>query len=645
VRKRLDSGVTWQTIDDYEHPTYDNPPSDKAVALDSAGTIYVAGYAIENRVTKSGKTTVTTKVNHWLIRKGISNANGSVSWQPTIDLPFPSSNDANRGTNVFPTGIVCVGTTVYVVGGGGSDGGNWQVIKSTNGGTTWSVVDDYRLDASGISGADAIAVDGAGNIYVAGTARKVVTAGRGNTATTTTTDYWIVRKGLPGGTGWATVDSFVYPGGYAVPASMAVDSSEQVYITGYARAGLLPARWITRHNSGTTWVTSDDFAYAANGGTQAYSICADPAGNLFATGGNFDSTNGNPQHWLVRKHAASADAWVQQAMQGYIPRGRNYHSTVWTGTEMILWGGVGPTNTGDRYNPATNTWAPVSTVGAPAPRYYHSAIWTGSEMIVWGGYPGHLNDGACYNPVTDTWRPVSTVGAPAGRRDHTAVWTGSEMIVWGGSSTNSTVGGRYNPVTDTWTPMSAVGAPAGREYHTAIWTGSEMIVWGGTLPYSNNGYTYLNDGGRYDPATDTWTPLNTIGAPAPRYAHNMVWTGSEMIVWGGHNATSHFGDGGRYDPATNGWSPVSTENSARARSYHSGVWTGSEIIVWGGYDGANDLNTGGRYDPVGNFWSELTLSGVPTPSQNRSHSAVWTGSKMNVWVNNGLNINYSYIPD
>src|SRR5439155_16237430 len=32
---------------------------------------------------------------------------------------------------------------------------------------------------------------------------------------------------------------------------------------------------------------------------------------------------------------------------------------------------------------------------------------------------------------------------------------------------------------DTWTATTTSNAPAGRELHTAIWTGSEMIVWGG----------------------------------------------------------------------------------------------------------------------------------------------------------------------
>ena len=35
---------------------------------------------------------------------------------------------------------------------------------------------------------------------------------------------------------------------------------------------------------------------------------------------------------------------------------------------------------------------------------------------------------------------------------------------------------RYNPLTDSWTPMNTVGAPAGRNFHTAVWSGSQTLV-------------------------------------------------------------------------------------------------------------------------------------------------------------------------
>ena len=61
---------------------------------------------------------------------------------------------------------------------------------------------------------------------------------------------------------------------------------------------------------------------------------------------------------------------------------------------MIIWGGFnfdfGNFNTGARYNPATDSWSAIGIANAPAARSCHTAVWTGSEMIIWGGY----------NPVT-----------------------------------------------------------------------------------------------------------------------------------------------------------------------------------------------------------------------------------------------------
>src|SRR3954467_13738525 len=34
-------------------------------------------------------------------------------------------------------------------------------------------------------------------------------------------------------------------------------------------------------------------------------------------------------------------------------------------------------------------------------------------------------------------------------------------------------------VNDTWTATSTINAPSARAFHTAVWTGSELIIWGG----------------------------------------------------------------------------------------------------------------------------------------------------------------------
>jgi N-acetylneuraminic acid mutarotase len=338
--------------------------------------------------------------------------------------------------------------------------------------------------------------------------------------------------------------------------------------------------------------------------------------------------------------ACADDTWRPTAAQ--MP-GREWHTAVWTGTEMIVWGGTpfsNPVayNPAGRYDPATDTWTITSNVDAPSPREKHTAVWTGTEMIVWSGnhdLESPRGTGGRYNPQTDTWTPTSTVNAPGPRQHHTAVWTGSRMLVWGGASDFSgdvllNTGGSYDPVTDTWTALPTSGAPSGRRFHTAVWTGSQMLVWGGALDGTTG--TGTNTGGRYNPSTNSWTATATSGAPAARFGQSAVWTGSEMIVWGGAPTfftATKLNTGGRYNPATNSWTAVATSGAPAGRDAHVAVWTGSQMLVWGGFDGQDRIRTGARYTLATNSWSPITT--VNAPAGAALARAVWTGSEMVVW--------------
>ena len=271
---------------------------------------------------------------------------------------------------------------------------------------------------------------------------------------------------------------------------------------------------------------------------------------------------------------------------------------------MIVWGGVSSTgnahtNTGGCYNPMTDQWSLTSTIDAPSARTSHTAVWTGVSMVVWGGwqnsYAGsEVATGGVYDPTADSWIPTTVDGAPQARYNHTMLWTGSRAIVWGGqgwawpNSVYFDSGGLYDPSTNSWSPTgSGSGHPAARALHTAIWTGTDMIVWGGR---GASGSSVGNTGGRYDPLTDSWTPTSTgTNVPSPMSGHRAIWTGNEMIVWKG--------TGGRYDPAADFWQPMSATDGLVSRTGHTAVATGSEMIVWGGSNGAfvATYNDGGAY--------------------------------------------------
>lgn len=309
---------------------------------------------------------------------------------------------------------------------------------------------------------------------------------------------------------------------------------------------------------------------------------------VVVAGSTIESWNPERDEWEVVVEIPQAD---QCEGCGYA------EVAVWTGERILLWGGGFSYQAPDG---SAHTGASVDLDGninalADAPiesRWYHTAVWTGKEMIVWGGSCGRheCRDGAAYEPATDSWRVIAQ--APMPGYAHTTVWTGTEMIVWGGSDDSESEGTKgcvtsfigdgaaYDPTTDSWRVLPEAPLEV-RGWHSAVWTGTEMMVWGGATGLDCD-YGYPSDGAAYDPATDTWRAI-----PAPRLSGRVeasaVWTGREMILWGGsiHGRSVTLDDGAAFDPSTNEWRSL-PEAPIKARALHLATWTGKEMIVWGG---------------------------------------------------------------
>ena len=95
------------------------------------------------------------------------------------------------------------------------------------------------------------------------------------------------------------------------------------------------------------------------------------------------------------------------------------------------------------------------------------------------------------------------------------------MIVWGGFDNLNFVdfntGGKYNPNTDSWTATSTNNVPDARQTHTTVWTGSEMIVWGGILI---NNFSFPRAGGKYQPCNQQ---LDSHDRYCSRRSDGLLW--------------------------------------------------------------------------------------------------------------------------
>jgi hypothetical protein len=195
------------------------------------------------------------------------------------------------------------------------------------------------------------------------------------------------------------------------------------------------------------------------------------------------------------------------------PTGRVGHSATWdsTNSRMYVWGGYtasGYTNTGAYYNPNTNTWTTMSTTNAPEARAQHNAVWTGTYLIVYGGlsYVSSTgtwtlySDGGYYDPSNNTWGSLSNTNAPSGRYEAAAAWTGTYMLIWGGSGFSTVTdawtfdsnGSYYTPPgTNSWnSAMTTTNAPAASTGHAYTWDGAHMYITGGFL--SGAAVNYVN---------------------------------------------------------------------------------------------------------------------------------------------------------
>lgn len=397
--------------------------------------------------------------------------------------------------------------------------------------------------------------------------------------------------------------------------------------------------------------------------------------------------------WSAYSDCTLPKGWLSMSSAPTGFEGRYWHSAVWTGSKMIVWGGYGTyaapsyvyvKPSGAAYDLAGDAW---TTIAAPpsalsSGRWHHSGVWTGTQMIVWGGLNNtsyttssyYTNTGAIYDPSTNTWPKTVAATSLTPRYDHVGVWstTTNEMLIWGGMAYGSTYapvndGAAYDPATDTWTPMPA--SPLSPRYRaSAVWTGTELIIWGG-LSTTSTTSGILRDGARYDPKTKVWTKFPDPPAELDaRWDNAQVWSGKEMLVWGGVGSIvgSSYGrsDGARYMPGGS-WTRFTVPSddifATGTQATRAGVqaWYGNgKLWMWSGapvtsssYVGSP--TTGGgyiaaaggvSYDPSTDKWTTMDVTGAPTIA--RAHaSVVWTGKEAIIWGGSNYGSGSTYYAD
>jgi hypothetical protein len=251
----------------------------------------------------------------------------------------------------------------------------------------------------------------------------------------------------------------------------------------------------------------------------------------------------------------AGDRW-RAARSGPTLAGREAPAIAWTGKQLFVWGGQLPLQI-DRALLASGALDGIGGLVCP------SRSWP--DQCRYG-------DGALYDPVRDVWTPINRTGAPSPRGGATAVWTGKRVVVWGGDGYSGpdrfvmfADGSLYDPQADAWSAITpppprdripVVGRISEGELSRRFLLGDllydpEQDGWSAVPPYPGPGDASCTGGPQagalvhlcttaaykyefriYSFATGTWT-LIPPWPSQPAQLGTVLWTGSQLVIWGG----------------------------------------------------------------------------------------------------------------
>jgi hypothetical protein len=252
-----------------------------ALALDTAGNAYVAGY-------------ITTADNgrDWMIIKYMPN--GDTAWTRSAD-GWGEADDVIYGVALDDSGnVIATGYTTNL-------GGNINIgtIKSDPDGNV-VYVKEYDGPTHNGDAAIAVAVDAAGNAYVTGASMGA-----------TSNDYVTVKYLPSGDTAWArryngtaNGDDFAY--------AIALDAAGNALVTGSSVGAGSGTDWLTIKylpNGDTAWTRRANGW--ANASDESYSVAVSRSGDVFVTGFTM-SLGSNINYGTIMYRPDGSLGWVKE---------------------------------------------------------------------------------------------------------------------------------------------------------------------------------------------------------------------------------------------------------------------------------------------------------------------------------------------
>jgi len=249
-----------------------------AIAVDDAGNVYVTGRSYVAGTDFDYATIMYNSAGEILwVRRYNGSANG---WDEAHAIAVDDSG------NVYATG--------NSVGSG--TGRDYTTIKYNSvGDTVW--IRRYDGPGSGDDGANALIIDGVGNVYV---------TGFGSVDSGTSFDYATIKYNPNGDTDWIRL--YNGPGNYVdVAYAIATDGTGNVYVTGTSDGDYTTIKYDLLGE--TLWVRQ--YNGPGNGLDEAHTIAVDDSGSVYVTGWSPGPGTYN-DYATVKYNSSGVEQWVSR---------------------------------------------------------------------------------------------------------------------------------------------------------------------------------------------------------------------------------------------------------------------------------------------------------------------------------------------
>ena len=297
-----------------------------------------------------------------------------------------------------------------------------------------------------------------------------------------------------------------------------------------------------------------------------------------------------------------------------------------------------------KYDNSSQSWKPVNSEGAPSvgrtgvlwadgtpfkDRAYYFGSYAAEQPPTGECVPTqYTTTGGYYDLTADRWVPLSTENLPEGRKNALISRVGNKVVMWGGLAAK---GCKEEPVssgsvldleTNTWTPINTRGAPLVGRFDGA-WTEKGFLLWGRT-----SARTVESSGGIFNPQDHSWTPINSQGGPSLENAL-VEWTGKKLVVWGSEKQGSLQSTGAVYDVESNTWTPMPALLTPVPAYVTVKAHLGSDVFYWGASSELGCLSSGAIYSIESNSWRQVSSLGAPHNCQGPL--TFWDAGTLVVW--------------